>query len=66
MEVLNRHPETMQVFIKHNIHCIGCMAAQFETIEQGAEAHGIDADKLVSELNKVIENKKSKHRAAAK
>lgn len=60
MELINKHPETMDVFMKYNIHCIGCMAAQFENIEQGAEVHGIDADKLVSELNKVIKRKKEK------
>jgi hybrid cluster-associated redox disulfide protein len=33
------------------LFCGGCPMAQFETIEQGAAAHGIDADKLVKELN---------------
>jgi hypothetical protein len=31
------------------------MAARFENLEQGAQAHGIDADTMVTELNKVIQ-----------
>ena len=45
-EVLTKHPETAQVFLEKGMHCIGCMAAAFETIEQGATAHGMDIDEL--------------------
>ncbi|MCD6523201.1 MAG: DUF1858 domain-containing protein [Candidatus Diapherotrites archaeon] len=54
-EVVQRHPETIPVFMKYGLHCIGCAIASFETVEQGAIAHGIDADKLIKELNEVIE-----------
>ena len=54
MEVVQKHPETMDVFSEYGLHCIGCMAAQFETLEVGAKAHGIDVDKLVKDLNKAI------------
>ncbi|MBW2992707.1 DUF1858 domain-containing protein [Candidatus Woesearchaeota archaeon] len=57
-EVVNKYPETIGVFMEHGLHCIGCAAAHFENIEQGCEAHGIDADKLIEDLNKVIEKKK--------
>ncbi len=53
-ELISKHPETAEVFMKHGLHCIGCMAAQFETLGQGAKAHGIDIKKLVEDLNKVI------------
>ena len=53
-EVIKEHPETAEIFAKHGFHCIGCFAASFESIEQGAEAHGIDVDELVEELNKAI------------
>lgn len=54
MEVVQKHPETMKVFEKYGLHCIGCMAAQFETLEIGAKAHGIDVKKLVEDLNKAV------------
>ena len=57
-EVVTKHPETIKVFLEEGLHCIGCCAANFESIEQGCSAHGIDADKLVEKLNKAIKEKK--------
>ena len=57
-EVIQKHPETIEVFSKHGLHCIGCAAAHFENIEQGCNAHGMDADKLVEDLNKAISKDK--------
>ena len=59
-EVLQKHPEAAQVFMKKGMHCIGCMAATFESIEQGAQAHGIDVDSLIEDLNKAVQKKKNK------
>jgi hybrid cluster-associated redox disulfide protein len=53
-EVLKKYPETAEVFAKHGFHCIGCIAASFESIEQGATAHGVDVDELIEDLNKAI------------
>ncbi|MFH1432930.1 MAG: DUF1858 domain-containing protein [archaeon] len=53
-EIVSKHPETTEVFSKYGLHCIGCMAAQFETLDEGASAHGIDVDKMVVDLNKAL------------
>ncbi|RLG13609.1 MAG: disulfide oxidoreductase [Candidatus Nanohalarchaeota archaeon] len=53
-EVVGKYPETVEVFAKFGLHCIGCIAARFECIEDGAAAHGVDADKFVDELNKAV------------
>lgn len=37
---------------ERGLFCGGCPMAQFETIENGAAAHGIDVDELLKELNK--------------
>ena len=57
-EIVQKYPDTVKVFNKYGLHCIGCMAAQFENIEQGASAHGIDVDKMVADLNKAASGKK--------
>jgi hybrid cluster-associated redox disulfide protein len=62
-EIAVNHPETMEVFMKYGMHCIGCMASQFETLEQGCEAHGIDADKMVKDLNAALEKGKKQGKA---
>lgn len=57
-EVVNQYPESMMVFMKHGLHCVGCHVSAFESIEDGAIAHGINVDALVDDLNKVAQAKK--------
>lgn len=54
MEVVQKYPQTVEVFQNAGMGCLGCAAARFENIAQGAGAHGIDIDKLIEELNKVV------------
>ena len=51
IEVVQKYPDTVSVFMRHGLGCIGCALARFENIRQGAEAHGIDVDALVKDLN---------------
>ena len=53
-EVVQHFPETVQVFSRHGVGCVGCSAAQYYNIEQGAVLHGLDIDLLVQELNACI------------
>jgi hybrid cluster-associated redox disulfide protein len=53
-EVVKKHPETVAVFERHGLGCVGCQAALFESIEQGAEVHGVDTNALVTDLNRQI------------
>ncbi len=59
-EVVTEFPETMMVFMRHGLHCVGCHVSAFESIEEGAMAHGINVDALVSDLNKVTSMRKQK------
>ncbi len=54
MEVVQSYPDTIPVFLYAGMGCFGCMTAQFETIEQGAMAHGIDVDSLVDAINEIV------------
>jgi hybrid cluster-associated redox disulfide protein len=45
---------SVEVLKKHKPGCVGCMGAQNESLEQGANAHGIDVDALVKDLNDAI------------
>ena len=53
-EVIQKYPETIEIFMKYGFHCLGCASASFENIEDGAMVHGIDVDKFIEELNKII------------
>ena len=54
LEVVQQYPDTAEVFMSAGMGCLGCAAAHFENIEQGAMAHGIDVDQLVKDLNTVV------------
>lgn len=54
-EIVQKWPETVKVFLQHGLMCIGCAAARFEDLEQGAMAHGIDVDALLKDLNAAVE-----------
>lgn len=54
VEVVQNYPQTVEVFRNYGMGCLGCAAARFEDIEQGASAHGIDVDALITDLNKAL------------
>lgn len=54
LEVVQKYPDTVDVFVNAGMGCLGCAAAHFENIEQGAMTHGIDVDQLVKDLNTVV------------
>ena len=54
IEVVQKYPDTVDVFVNAGMGCLGCAAAHFENIEQGAMAHGIDIEALISNLNEVV------------
>ncbi len=56
-DVIKKYPETVTVFEEYGLGCIGCQAALFENIEQGAEVHGIDVEALIADLNKAAGKK---------
>ena len=54
-EVVQKYPQLIRVFLSHGLMCVGCAAARFENIQEGAAAHGIDVDALVKDLNQAIQ-----------
>lgn len=55
LEIVQNYPESLEVFAKYGLGCIGCAAARFENLEAGAKVHGFDPDEMVAEINKLIE-----------
>ena len=53
-EIVARHPETVHVFMRHGLACVGCAVAQFENVRQCAESHGINVDALMKDLNETV------------
>lgn len=55
---IENYPKVIEKLAKKGMFCLGCPLAINETLEQGAIVHGINPNKLVKELNKVLQKEK--------
>ncbi len=55
MDIVQKYPQSIEVFQKYGLGCIGCAAARFENLEAGARVHGFDPDLMVADINALIE-----------
>ncbi|MGN0502954.1 MAG: DUF1858 domain-containing protein [Ruminococcus sp.] len=53
-DVLDKHPETAELFFSIGMHCLGCPASRGETIEEACMVHGADIDALIDSLNEAV------------
>lgn len=57
-DILGTYPVLADIFVKkYGFHCVGCMAARMETLEDGAKVHGMETkeiDEMVKYLNQQI------------
>jgi len=61
-DVLKKYPDVAVIMLEHGLHCVGCHANVFDTIEAGCQIHGIDdetIDSMVKEINKFISEEKT-------
>ncbi len=54
LEIVQKYPQSIEVFQKYGLGCIGCAAARFENLEAGAKVHGLDVDKMVEDINNLL------------
>jgi len=52
-EVLEKYPKVAKVFRELQIQCVGCMAAHFESIEEGFTAHGMSEEEIDDAVKKM-------------
>ena len=73
-EVIQKYPESADVFLGFGLHCVGCFASAFDTIKAGAQIHGLsdeEIEDMLKEVNLTIEqvkklkNEKSKQKKSA-
>jgi len=55
LDIVQNYPQSLEIFAKYGLGCIGCAAARFENLEAGAKVHGFDPDEMVAEINALIE-----------
>ena len=50
-EIVNKHPEAVEVLMSIGMHCLGCPASQMESLEEACMVHGMDAAPVVEAIN---------------
>ena len=56
-DILDIAPQAAPLFFAIGMHCLGCVMASGENLEQACAVHGIDADALTKQLNDYLANK---------
>ncbi len=49
-EILVNKPEVAPILMEAGMHCLGCPAAQGESLEEAAMVHGRDIDSLMEKI----------------
>ena len=50
-QILRTDVGTADILMNSGMHCLGCVMASGEDLEQACAVHGIDVDALVNQLN---------------
>ena len=50
-QVMQMNPQVVKVLAKYHLGCIGCMGAQNESLEQGCQAHGLNVEEVLKDIN---------------
>ena len=45
------------ILMQNGMHCVGCPSAAGETLEEASMVHGMDIDKLLSDINAYLASK---------
>lgn len=54
-EVLRTNPETISVFYRHRMQCVGCPFSVFHSIQTACIEHEVETEKFIVELERAIE-----------
>ena len=56
-ELVYKHPSAEEVLLDYGLHCAGCFANSFDSVEAGAKAHGMtdaEIDEMLERVNEVL------------
>lgn len=49
-ELLHHYPQTVSVFLRHQMVCVGCWMSKFDTIADAAWNYGLNMESFLAEL----------------
>lgn len=57
-EIAAKHPAAAKVMLEYGLHCVGCFANRFDSVEVGAKLHGMsdqEVDEMLEEINQAVQ-----------
>ncbi len=60
-DVLAVAPDSAPVFLSIGMHCLGCVMASGETIEEACAVHGVNVDAFLVALNDFVAKNATKN-----
>lgn len=55
-EIRSQYPETAEVLFEIGMHYLEYPVSQGESLEDACAAHGVDNEKVIKSINKIISN----------
>jgi|FLOH01.1.fsa_nt_gi iron-sulfur cluster assembly protein len=55
-DLVQEYPEATEILLDEGVHCVGCGAAFFETLEQGLQGHGKTDEEIAAVIKKMNES----------
>lgn len=49
-DLMTHWPETIPVFLRHKMLCVGCLISPFHTITDACDEYGLDEDLFLAEI----------------
>lgn len=53
-DIVERHPQTISIFNRHGLGCVGCYISSFHTIADSAREYAVHIEPLLNDLNRVV------------
>lgn len=57
VEILRINEGIADILMASGMHCLGCIMAHGETLEQACAVHGVDPEELVRKINEHLQSK---------
>ena len=56
VDLMTHWPETIQVFMRHKMICVGCQISPFHTIEDACREYDLDEAEFLTELKEAVDS----------
>jgi len=53
-DILNRWPQTIPVFLKYRMSCVGCIMSSFENLDDAIQIYHLPQQQVIADLQQAI------------